>query len=39
MAGGLDSLEVGRPVHAVFEPVTPEVTLVHWAVSLSAVPA
>jgi hypothetical protein len=39
MAGGLDSLEAGRPVHAVFEPVTPEVTLVHWAVSLSAVPA
>jgi uncharacterized OB-fold protein len=35
----LDSLQAGRPVQAVFEPVTPEVSLVHWAVSLSADPA
>lgn len=35
----LDSLRCGRPVHAVFEPVTPDVSLVHWAITASAAPA
>jgi hypothetical protein len=35
----LDSLRSGRPVHAVFDAVTPEVSLVHWAVSAPADPA
>jgi uncharacterized OB-fold protein len=39
MVGELDALEVGLPVSAVFDPVTPEVTLVHWAISSSADPA
>ena len=39
MVGELDSLEVGQHVTAVFDPVTPEVTLVHWATSPSADPA
>jgi uncharacterized OB-fold protein len=37
--GELDTLQSGRPVHAVFDPVAPGVSLVHWAVSLSADPA
>jgi uncharacterized OB-fold protein len=39
IVGELDSLKVGQPVTAVFDPVTPEVTLVHWAISPSADPA
>jgi uncharacterized OB-fold protein len=39
MAGELDKLRTGRPVHAVFDPVTPEVSLVHWTVSVPADPA
>jgi hypothetical protein len=39
MAGApstLGALAVGLPVHAVFDPVTPEVTLVRWAVTAPA---
>jgi uncharacterized protein len=39
MVGELAALQCGRPVHAVFDPVTQEVSLVHWAVSASADPA
>jgi uncharacterized OB-fold protein len=39
IVGEIDSLKVGQPVTAVFDPVTPEVTLVHWAISPSADPA
>jgi uncharacterized OB-fold protein len=38
MVGELDGLEIGRPVHAVFDAVTTEVTLVRWAMSLSTNP-
>jgi uncharacterized OB-fold protein len=33
MTGAPGALAVGLPVRAVFDPVTPEVTLVRWAVT------
>lgn len=36
LVGEPEHLEIGQPVHAIFAPVTAEVTLVRWAMSASA---
>lgn len=38
MVGDPESLAIGLPVHAVFDPVTPDVTLVRWALPLTTDP-
>jgi uncharacterized OB-fold protein len=38
MSGSIEELEVGQPVRASFERVTPEVTLVRWTKSNGLIP-